>query len=63
MDTRKHADIEEMIHEIEHIRANINDPMLGSSFWEEAMKEFVTRQGPKLVTLLRELEKCRDDAA
>lgn len=58
----RHSDIEVLIKEIEHIRANINDPVLGSAFWEEAMKDFIMRQGPELLRLLRELEKLRDRA-
>ena len=60
MTARRHDDIEELIKEIEHIKRNINDPTLGTAFWEEAMKDFTVRHGPELIELLRELEKRRD---
>lgn len=60
--TRRHDDIEILISEIEHIKINLNDHTLGPVFWEEAMKDFITRHGGALVTLLKELERRRDDA-
>ncbi len=58
--TTRYDDIEDIIKEIEHIKLNLNDPMLGSVFWEEAMKSLIEKQGGKIVELLRELEKRRD---
>lgn len=60
MTVRRYDDIEALINEIEHIRSNINDPILGSAFWEEAMKDFAVRHGPEIIALLTELEKRRD---
>lgn len=61
MNPGKHDDIEQIIRELEHFRTNINDPVLGSSFWDEAMKDFITKHGNEVVTLLRELERRRDE--
>ncbi len=56
----KFDDIELLISEIEHIKININDPLLGSVFWEESMKSFIEKHGSTLITLLRELEQHRE---
>lgn len=56
---RKNQDIEDIIREIEHIRINLNDPMLGSVFWEEAMKSLIAKKGGLLIDLLCELERRR----
>ncbi|MCB9995686.1 MAG: hypothetical protein H6869_04515 [Rhodospirillales bacterium] len=53
-------DIEILIGEIRHIKTNLNDPLLGSSFWEEAMKDFLSKHGDQLISLLQELEKRRE---
>lgn len=58
--TRRHDDVEILINEIEHIKINLNDHMLGPVFWEEAMKDFISRHGGTLVNLLKELERRRD---
>jgi hypothetical protein len=55
----KYDDIEKLIDEINHIKLNLNDPLLGSVFWEEAMKSFIEKHSEDLVTLLRELERLR----
>ncbi len=52
-------DIEELIREIRHIKTNLNDPLLGSVFWEEAMKSLIEKQGDKLIAMLEELEAFR----
>lgn len=52
-------DIEILLSELRHIRSNINDPLLGSVFWEQAMKEFIEKRGRDLIALLEELEKRR----
>lgn len=60
MNTKNTADIDELIKEIEHYRVNINDPCLGSGFWDEAVKDFIARHSGKLVSLLDELGKSRN---
>ena len=54
-------DIKVLLEEIRHIKANINDPLLGSVFWEEAMKDFIDRHSGALITLLEELERRRQE--
>ncbi len=58
-DATERDDIDFLIREIEHIKFNLNDPSLGSVFWEEAMKDFINRHGGELVAMLRELIKRR----
>lgn len=57
---KRHDDIETIVQEIEHIKVNLNDPMLGSVFWEEAMKSLIQKQGGKIIDLMHELKKRRD---
>lgn len=52
-------DIELLLGELRHIKTNINDPLLGSAFWEEAMKDFIARHADDLIRLLQELEALR----
>ena len=60
MSIDRHQDIEVLLKEIRHIKSNLNDPVLGSVFWEEAMKSFISDHGEQLLTLLEELETLRD---
>ncbi len=59
MTDREQQDIDFLIKEIEHIRTNLNDPSLGPVFWEEAMKDLISRHGGMLIELLNELGKKR----
>ena len=61
---KKYDDIEDLIDEIEHIRSNLHDHLLGSVFWEEAMKNLIEKRGGTMIELLHELADRRDrDAA
>lgn len=60
IDRSKYDDIERLLDEIRHIKTNINDPLLGSVFWEEAMKSFIDTHSQELIDLLVELERYRD---
>jgi hypothetical protein len=60
VDRSKYDDIELLLKEIRHIKTNINDPLLGSVFWEEAMKSFIDTHSQELIDLLTELERYRD---
>ena len=60
VDRSKYDDIELLLKEIRHIKTNINDPLLGSVFWEEAMKSFIETHSQELIDLLTELERYRD---
>jgi hypothetical protein len=61
MDKRSnYEDIESLIKEIDHIKVNLNDPLLGSVFWEEAMKSFIEKHSGELIDMLHELEKYRE---
>src|SRR5690348_15626360 len=59
MSTKDTADIDGLIKEIEYYQLNMNDPCLGSGFWDEAVKDFIAKRSGKLVTLLEELRKSR----
>ena len=57
---RNYDDIDEIIEEIEHIKLNLNDHLLGSVFWEEAMKSLIEKKGSQMIDLLKELRRYRD---
>lgn len=57
--TTGYDNVDFLIREIERIKFNLNDPSLGPVFWEEAMKDFISKHGGELVAMLRELIKRR----
>lgn len=60
MNYTKYQDINDLIGEIERLKAKMGDAAITPESWEDEIKNFISHYSDQIIYLLNELRNCRD---